>query len=63
MDTGCMIDGAWLQSLANGGEPDDSQALPARDALVRAFVDYYAAISGWKRTDPGITQGEEHFHE
>ena len=44
-----MIDGAWLQSLANGGEPDETRELPARDALVREFVDYYVGYFGLDR--------------
>lgn len=38
-----MIDGAWLQSLVNGGEPDETQGLPARGELIREFVDYYVS--------------------
>ncbi len=44
-----MIDGAWLPSLANGGEPDETQGLPARDALIREFVDYYVSCFGLDR--------------
>ena len=41
-----MIDGAWLQSLANGGEPDETQGLPACDELIWEFVDYYVSYFG-----------------
>ena len=49
MDTGCMIDGAWLQSLANNGKADEALGLSAKEVLVKEFVDYYVSYFGLDR--------------
>jgi antitoxin component YwqK of YwqJK toxin-antitoxin module len=39
MDVGCMIDGAWIESLENGGI--ESENVYSRQLLIDAFVRYY----------------------
>ena len=39
MDVGCMIDGEWVDSLKNGGVPDEYTR--CREDIIRSFTEYY----------------------